>query len=127
VQRYFTHAGVHPYDEVVWETRLALIYVQDAIAAMASLLEAPPDRLTRRVYNVHAMSVTPRDIADSILRCLPATDLSFDPDPVIANLLASWPGAMEDSSARADWGWKPKFDLSQTADHLLREIQREPG
>ena len=29
VQRYFTHAGVHPYDEVVWEKRLALIAGED--------------------------------------------------------------------------------------------------
>jgi hypothetical protein len=29
VQRYFTHAGVSPYDEVVWEKRLALIVGED--------------------------------------------------------------------------------------------------
>src|SRR2546425_8972351 len=29
VPRYFTHAGVHPYDEVVWEKRLALIAGED--------------------------------------------------------------------------------------------------
>ena len=29
VQRYFTHIGVHPYDEVVWEKRLALIAGED--------------------------------------------------------------------------------------------------
>ena len=108
------------------ETRLALIYVQDAIAAMASLLAAPSQRLTRRVYNIHAMTVTPRDIAETILRCLPATELSFDPDPAVADLLASWPGAMDDSRARSDWGWEPQFDLGQTADHLLQEILHEP-
>jgi ribonucleoside-diphosphate reductase alpha chain len=29
VQRYFTRAGVSPYDEVVWEKRLALIVGED--------------------------------------------------------------------------------------------------
>ena len=29
VPHYFTHAGVHPYDEVVWEKRLALIAGED--------------------------------------------------------------------------------------------------
>src|SRR5437867_2924795 len=29
MQRYATHAGVSPYDEVAWETRLALIMGED--------------------------------------------------------------------------------------------------
>ena len=29
LQRYFTQAGIHPYDEVVWEKRLALIAGED--------------------------------------------------------------------------------------------------
>jgi threonine 3-dehydrogenase len=107
------------------ETPLALIYVQDAVAAMASLLTAPGERLTRRVYNLHAMTVTPRDIADSILRILPATKISFAPDPAMASLIASWPGAMDDSRARSDWGWTPQFDMNRTADHILQEILRE--
>lgn len=110
----------------VWpQTRLALIYVQDAIAALASLLAAPADRLSRRVYNIHALTVTPQNIADTILRCLPNTVLKFEPDPPVADLLASWPGAMNDSRARTDWDWNPRFDLDQTADHLIQEILRE--
>ncbi len=71
------------------------------------------------------MTVTPHDIAETILRYLPETELSFDPDPAIADLLASWPGAMDDSRARADWDWEPQFDLAQTAAHLLQEIRSE--
>jgi len=59
------------------------------------------------------------------IAALPATELSFDPDLVVANLLASWPGAMDDSRARTDWGWKPQYDLGQTADHTLKEILRD--
>lgn len=109
------------------ETRLSLIYSQDVIGAMAALLAAEGQNLTRRVYNLHAMTVTARDIALAIGRRLPAADLQFDPDPTVADLIASWPGAMDDSRARADWGWKPKYDLEQTAEHLLNELQTEVG
>ncbi|HLJ10001.1 MAG TPA: NAD-dependent epimerase/dehydratase family protein [Planctomycetaceae bacterium] len=104
------------------ETRLSLIYVQDSIAAMASLLAAPAERLTRRAYSLHAMTVTPREIAAAILKRLPEARITFEPDPAIARLVASWPGAMHDSRARADWGWKPQFDLDQTAKHILDEL-----
>lgn len=110
----------------VWpQTRMAVIYVQDAIGALASLLTAPAERLTRRVYNIHGLTITPRDLADTILHRLPDADLRFEPDPTFADLLASWPGAMNDSRARMDWGWTPRFDLDQMADHLIQEILRE--
>jgi len=105
------------------ETRLALIYFQDAVRAMASLLLAPAERLTQRVYNIHGMTATPRDIAGAVVRRLPKADLQFEPDPSVANLLASWPGAIDDSRARADWNWEPQFDLERTADQMLEEFQ----
>ena len=109
------------------ETRLAVVYVQDAIGAIAALLAAPAERLTRRVYNLHALTVTPRGIAAAIAQRLPATEFSFDPDPQIADLLASWPGVIDDARARKDWDWQPQFDLDRTADHILQEIRREAG
>jgi len=57
------------------------------------------------------------------VRRLPKADLQFEPDPSVANLLASWPGAIDDSRARADWNWEPQFDLERTADQMLEEFQ----
>jgi threonine 3-dehydrogenase len=105
------------------DTRLALIYFDDALRAMASLLLAPGERLTQRVYNIHGMSATPREIAHAIQARIPAADLQFDPDPAVADLLASWPGAIDDSRARTDWGWRPQFDLERAADKMLAEAQ----
>lgn len=107
------------------DTRLALIYVGDVVHAMQVFLASSAQSLTQRVYNLHAMTVTPREIAEAILQRLPSTDLCFDPDPAIADLVASWPSAMDDSRARRDWGWQEQFNLDRTADHLLQELQRE--
>ncbi len=104
------------------ETRLALICFQDAVRAMASLLLAPAEWLTQRVYNIHGMTATPRDVADAVVRRLPQADLQFEPDPAVADLLASWPGTIDDSRARNDWSWEPQFDLDRTADHMLGEL-----
>jgi threonine 3-dehydrogenase len=104
------------------ETRLALIYFQDAVRAMASLLLASAERLTARVYNIHGMTATAGEIAEAVARRLPKADLRFEPDRAVADLLASWPGAIDDSRARADWDWEPQFDLERTADHMVGEV-----
>jgi len=107
------------------ETKLALIYVRDVLRAFAGLLAASASRLSRRVYNVSAMSVTSRQIAEAIQRRLPSARLRFETDEAVAALLASWPEAMDDSAARRDWGWQPEFDLERTADDFLAELRQE--
>ncbi|HVC97168.1 MAG TPA: NAD-dependent epimerase/dehydratase family protein [Pirellulales bacterium] len=109
------------------ETRLALIYYRDAVRAMASLLLASDERLTQRVYNIHGMTATPRELADAVVRRLPNADLQFEPDSAVADLLASWPGAIDDSRARTDWDWEPQFDLERTSDHMLDEVRQLPS
>lgn len=107
------------------DTRLALIYIADVLRAFALLLDAQTSRLSQRVYNIGAMSITPLQIADAIHRRLPKARLSFNPEEPVATLLASWPGVMDDNAARRDWGWSPEFDLERMADDFISELQRE--
>ena len=109
------------------DTRIALMYSGDAVAAVASLLTAPDGRLTRRAYNIHAMTVTPREVADAVARRVPGADLRFEPDATIADLIAGWPAVIDDAAARRDWDWRPCFDLERTADHMVREVRDAAG
>jgi len=34
----------------------------------------------------------------------------------------SWPNKMDDSCARAEWGWKPEWDLPAMTRDMLRVI-----
>lgn len=101
------------------DTRLALVHVRDVLRGLDALLDAPEARLSRRVYNLGSMTVTPAEIAGAIRRRRPAADLRFEPDPAVADLLAGWPGVVDDAAARRDWGWAPQFDLERTADDFL--------
>lgn len=105
------------------ESRPALIYVKDVLAAFVKLMEAPAERLTRRIYDVQALSPTARELAEAIRARVPGVDLSFDPDPVVADLIDSWPIEFVDESARRDWGWSPEYDLARTADDFLSELR----
>lgn len=101
-------------------TRLPMCYMDDAIRATLELMEAPAEKLTVRTsYNLAGMSFTPAEIAASIQQEIPGFQISYAPDfrQAIAD---SWPGAIDDSAARADWGWKPKYDLAgMTRDMIL--------
>lgn len=102
------------------DTMLPMLYMDDAIRATLELMEAPADKISVRTsYNLAGMSFTPAEITESIRKEVPGFQIIYEPDfrQAIAD---SWPGSIDDSRARADWGWKPAFDLdAMTRDMLV--------
>lgn len=100
-------------------TELPMMYMPDALHATIGLMEAPAEQVKiRSSYNVAGMSFTPEEIAAEIRKHIPDFSISYAPDfrQAIAD---SWPQSIDDTEARAHWGWKPKYDLaSMTADML---------
>jgi threonine 3-dehydrogenase len=109
------------------ETAPAIIYVHDVVAALLGLLEAPEARLSRRVYNIHALAPAAEEVAACIGSRLSSARLLFDPDPAVTSLMEGWPSQIDDAAARHDWGWQPQFDLDRLADHMLEELARGAG
>jgi nucleoside-diphosphate-sugar epimerase len=104
------------------DTRLDMAYMPDAIAGMVKLMAADEKRLRyRNAYNISAMSVTPEDLAEAIRAHIPGFDMDYEIDPVRQAIADSWPRSLDDTAARADWDWAPRFDLrAMTADMLAR-------
>jgi threonine 3-dehydrogenase len=105
------------------DTVIPLMYMPDALRALVELSDADAGRLTRRVYNIAAFSPRADEIAASVTRRVPRAKLSFRPDPRRQAILDSWPRILDDTNARADWGWKPEFDLEQMSDDLVPRIR----
>ena len=101
-------------------TYLPMMYMDDAIRGTIELMEAPVEKLkTRMAYNLSAMSFSPKEIATAIQKHIPDFTIDYNPDfrQAIAD---GWPKSIDDSAARADWGWKHNFDLDKmTADMLF--------
>lgn len=91
----------------------------DAVSALLHLLEADRTKLTEPVYNVSAFSVSAGQIADRAKAAFPGAQISFEPDAVRSKIVDSWPEDMDDSLARADWGWKPAYDFDRAFDEYL--------
>ncbi|MBN8487143.1 MAG: NAD-dependent epimerase/dehydratase family protein [Burkholderiales bacterium] len=101
------------------DSALPMMYMPDAIRATLALMDAPADALRERHgYNLAGVSFTPAELAAEIARQRPGFTIAYAPDfrQAIAD---SWPRSIDDSAARADWGWQPQFDLAaMTADML---------
>jgi len=110
-------------------TRLDMMYMPDAIRAMIELMAADGGRLRHRnAYNVTAMSISPEDLAGEIRKHIPGFAIDYQVDPVRQAIADSWPRSLDDSVAREDWGWAPRFDLaSMSADMLARLAQKVTG
>ncbi len=103
-------------------TALPMLYMDDAIRGTIELMDAPADRLSVRTsYNLSGMTFTPDEIAASIRKLVPDFNISYKPDfrQAIAD---SWPASIDDSAARHDWGWKPKFDLDAMTKDMLEHL-----
>ncbi len=109
-----------PYKSFVGpDARIPFMAMPDAVTALLRLLEADRDKLTDSVYNVSAFSVSAGEIAERARKSFPNTDISFEPDAVRSKIVDSWPEDMDDSRARADWNWKPAYDVDRAFDEYL--------
>lgn len=106
------------------DTFLPMMYMPDAIRATIELMEAPSEKIiTRTSYNISAMSFSPAQIAEEIKKHIPGFTIDYAPDyrQAIAN---SWPGSIDDSVARADWGWKHNYDLAAMTKDMLENLKK---
>lgn len=110
--------------EVPKDAYMDMIYMPDALEATTQLMEADPSKLKHRnSFNIASMSFTPEDIFAEIKKRIPNFTHDYNIDPIKANIAASWPDCMDDSAARQEWGWNPKWDLSKMVDDMLKHIK----
>jgi len=107
------------------QTTLPMMYMDDAIRATITLMEAPSDQVKiRSSYNLAGMSFDPVAIAASIQKHLPDFTMTYAPDfrQAIAD---SWPKSIDDSHAQNDWGWAAQFDLETTTKVMLASLKSQ--
>jgi nucleoside-diphosphate-sugar epimerase len=106
-------------------TYLPMMYMPDAIRGTIELMEAPADKISiRHSYNLGSLSVSPLDIENSIRNHIPGFKANYQPDYRQA-IADSWPEGIDDSVARADWGWKPEFDLARMTADMLQNLSTD--
>ncbi len=107
------------------EARIPFMAMPDAIGSLVLLAEAPAERLTRRVYNVTAFSLSAEELRERVLQAFPGAKIRYQPDVARARIVDSWPADVDDTPARKDWGWSPDYPVDKAfSDYLIPGIVR---
>ena len=111
-------------------TFMDMMYMPDALDAAIELMEANPDKLVHRnSFNVTAMSFDPEILAAEIKKHIPDFTMDYNVEPVKQSIADSWPNSLDDSCARAEWGWNPKWGLTEMTVDMLEaiKVKKEKG
>lgn len=105
-------------------TLMDMMYMPDGLHAAISLMEADPTRLVHRNgFNIASMSFDPEEIFNAIKRYKPNFEMEYDVDPLKQGIADSWPDSLDDSCARAEWDWKPQYDLDAMTVDMLKNLE----
>jgi nucleoside-diphosphate-sugar epimerase len=59
-----------------------------------------------------------------ITKLSPGFTVKYEPDFRQA-IAESWPQSIDDSTARHDWGWQPKYELAEMTEDLYQNIGKK--
>jgi len=107
-------------------TYMDMMYMPDALNAAVQLMEADPTKLIHRnSFNIASMSFEPSQIAAEIKKHMPDFTMDYNVDEVKQTIANSWPNKMDDTCARAEWGWAPKYDLESMTVDMLAKVKEK--
>jgi threonine 3-dehydrogenase len=106
------------------DTRIPLMVMPDAVDALLRLAAAPRERLSRTAYNAAAFNPSAEEIREMVLRAFPTASITWQTDPKRQGIVDSWPADVDDSAARRDWGFSPRYDAqSGFTEYLIPSIR----
>ena len=105
-------------------TLMDMMYMPDALKAAVDIMEADPTKLIHRnSFNIASMSFAPEDVFAAIKKIIPSARMRYEVDPVRQAIADSWPDNMDDSCARAEWGWTPHYDLDSMSKDMIEHLR----
>ncbi len=106
------------------DAKIPFMAMPDAVEALLRLLDADHAKLTTASYNIAGFSLSAQEIADRVRQAFPQAEITWAPDPVRAKIVDSWPEDVDDTRARADWGWAPAYNADRAFnDYLVPSIR----
>jgi nucleoside-diphosphate-sugar epimerase len=115
-----------PYDCFVRpDTTIPFMAMPDGVEALLTLAAAPRARLTRSAYNLAAFNPSAAAIRDVVVAAFPDARIAYKIDAKRQGIVDSWPAAVDDSAARRDWGFDPRYDFERAfREYLIPTIRQ---
>lgn len=109
-------------------TKMDMMYMLDALDCVVNLMEADPVKLKHRnAFNVTAMSFGPEEVFAEIKKHIPEFEIKYEVDSVKQKIAESWPNSLDDTAAREEWGWNPKYNLETMTVDMLEKLKEKLG
>jgi nucleoside-diphosphate-sugar epimerase len=107
------------------ETTLPMMYMDDAIRGTIELMDAPENQISiRSSYNFSGLSFSPEELASEIRKHIPNFKLSYNLDDPRQKIADSWPKSLDDSFAKKEWNWNPKFNLEKLTLDMFSNLKK---
>ena len=126
-----------PYEAyVAKDTRLDVLYVEDAVSALIQLHDAPGERLKRRVYNIAGIRIDGQapqasDIETAALEEAARQNkldakITYKVNQQLSDTVRGF-GVLDDTAAREDWQWTGEsFGLEKTMKAFFGDVNNYP-
>ena len=106
------------------DTVLPMMYMPDCLKATVDLMEADPSKIKCRTsYNVTGISFSAGQLTAEIRKHIPDFRCAYKPD-FRQKIADSWPMSLDDTAARKEWGWKPKYDLPSMTRDMIEKLSK---
>jgi nucleoside-diphosphate-sugar epimerase len=107
------------------DTRIPFMAMPDGVEALVRLASAPRASLNHTVYNVGAFNPSAEEIRQIVLKAFPGSEITYKVDEKRQGIVDAWPADVDDSAARADWGYAPTYDLERAfSGYLIPTIRQ---
>ena len=109
-------------------TLMDMIYMPDALKGAIDVMEADPSRLVHRnAFNIASLSFGPETVYQAIKKYKPDFEMVYDVDPLKQSIAESWPDRLDDTCAREEWDWCPRYDLDTMTRDMLEKLAIKLG
>jgi nucleoside-diphosphate-sugar epimerase len=106
------------------DTRIPFMAMPDGVDALLTLAAADRARLRRTAYNVGAFNPAAEEVRELVGRSFPGAQITWEIDQKRQAIVDSWPADVDDSAAREDWGFMPRYDFRRAfSEYLIPTIR----
>jgi nucleoside-diphosphate-sugar epimerase len=107
------------------DTTIPFMAMPDAVESLLTLAKAPRAALTRTAYNLGAFSKSAAEIRSAVVAAFSKAEITYKVDAKRQGIVDSWPADVDDSAARGDWGFAPRYDFERAFNDYLIPTIRE--
>jgi len=104
---------------VMNDRKLPFIVMPDAIDAIFKIMKISKKKLLKSAYNITSFSPSVEEFYNKTKEYFQNFNMTYSIDSKRQKIIDSWPNFVNDSAAQNDWGWKSKYDLSESYENYI--------